>query len=298
MSIKELISPSMRRKLYKILDFLPDKTVVKLQYRASVGRKLNLNNPVRFTEKVQWYKLNYRVPLMTQCADKYRMRSYVIDKGYGGNLPILYGVYDSFEDIKFNVLPKSFVIKCNNGSGTNIFIRNKADMDMRYVKSTVKSWKRVNTLSVGREWAYKNIPQKIIIEEFLISDESTDGSLNDYKILCFNGKPEYVWVDISRQSDHRRDFFDLEWNHLDVVSNYPLSSMPVSKPEGFETMLKISEDFANDFPFVRVDFYSIRGNVYIGELTFYPWSGCVKFIPDSFDFKLGNLFVLPPVTML
>ena len=297
MSIKDHLSKKTRRGLYRLLDLLPDKMVVWLQYYASLGRWPNLKNPERFTEKLQWYKLNYRTPLMTQCADKYRIRFYLQDKGYGDYTPELYQVCDSFDEIDFDALPNAFAIKCNNGSGTNIFVKNKSEMDLEKMAAEACTWKKVKTISAGREWAYENIEPKIVVEELLVShDDTQKDSLNDYKFLCFNGEPKVVWADVDRHIDHRRNFFDLEWNDLGVVSDCPNVDQPVPKPYGFEKMLEIARDIAKDFPFVRVDFYSLNQRIYIGELTFYPWSGCVQYTPDSFDFELGSYFTLPPIT--
>lgn len=295
MPIKDRISKEQRRKLYKILEKMPDNWVIHLQYYAALGRKLNLRNPKRFTEKIEWYKLNYKDPLMTICADKYLVRTYVEERGYSEFLPELYGVYDSYDEIDFSILPNSFAIKCNNGSGTNIFVNNKSELDFEKTERIVRSWDKVNTLSIGREWVYKDIKQKIVIEQLLSPQDKfqTDNGLNDYKIMCFNGEVKYVWVDISRDNGHQRNFYDLEWNLLNVVSDKPQYSGVIEKPIGLEKMIEIAEVFSKDFPFVRVDFYSLNNKVYIGELTFYPWSGTVQFTPDNFDYHLGELFTLP-----
>lgn len=297
MSIKDHLSKNTRRSLYKILDLLPDKTVVRLQYYASLGRFPNLKNPERFTEKLQWYKLNYRTPLMTQCADKYKIRFYLKDKGYEDFSPELYQVCDTFEEIDFDKLPEAFAIKCNNSSGTNIFIKDKSKMNLDEVAEEVRSWKKVKTISAGREWAYENIEQKIVVEELLISHDGTQqDSLNDYKFLCFNGEPKLLWVDMDRTTNHKRAFLDMDWNMLDVTSNRTKTDEFIPKPYGFERMVEVARDISKDFPFVRVDFYSVNEKLYVGELTFYPWSGCVEFTPDSFDFELGSYFTLPPIT--
>lgn len=294
MSIKDRLSTSQKRKLYKVLKLLPDKTVIKLQYFASLGRWPNLKRPKRFTEKLAWYKLNYRIPLMTQCADKYRVRFYLEEKGYSEYVPELYQVCDKFEEINFDKLPNSFAIKCNNGSGTNLFVKNKDTMDLAQMTKESSLWNEVNTISVGREWAYANIEPKIVVEELLVSNDGTQvDDLNDYKILCFNGNPKVIWVDTGRHSDHRRSFFDLEWKKLSVVSDCPMCVGEIPKPYGLEKMIEISKNIAQDFPFVRVDFYSLNDRIYIGELTFYPWSGCVQYTPDSFDYELGAYFALP-----
>ena len=297
MSIKDHLSKKTRRSLYKVLDVLPDKFVVKMQYYASLGRMPNLKNPQRFTEKLQWYKLNYRTPLMTQCADKYKIRFYLKDKGYEELSPELYQVCDNFDEIDFEKLPESFAIKSNNSSGTNVFIKNKAEMDLEKVRAEAAGWKKVKTISAGREWAYQDIEPKIVVEELLVSHDGTQKeSLNDYKFLCFNGEPKVLWVDVDRGVDHKRAFFDMDWNVLDITSNRTKSDKPIPKPYGLDKMLEVAKDIAKDFPFVRVDFYSLNEKIYVGELTFYPWSGCVQFTPDSVDFELGSYFKLPPVT--
>ena len=202
-----------------------------------------------------------------------------------------------FEEIDFSSLPDEFVIKANNGCGTNIFVTDKSKLDLPALAREVASWGKVNTISVGREWAYTNIVHKIVVEELLVSfDDTQQNDLNDYKVLCFNGEPKVVWADVDRHIDHRRNFYDLEWNDLYVLSDCPNAEQPIPKPFGLEKMLEIAKDIASDFPFVRVDFYSVNQKVYIGELTFYPWSGCVQYQPDEFDFRLGGYFTLPPVT--
>lgn len=295
MPIKDKISKKQRRNLYKILELLPDSWVIRLQYYAALGRKLNLKEPKRFTEKIEWYKLNYKNPLMTICADKYLVRSYVEEKGFIELLPELYGVYDSFDEIDFSILPNAFAIKCNNGSGTNIFIKDKNQMDINKIERIVRSWDKVNTLSIGREWVYKDIEQKIVIEELLIplDDFQVNYGLNDYKVMCFNGEAKYIWVDINRSDEHQRNFYDLDWNLLQVTSDKPQYPGDIKKPVGLDQMIETATTFSKDFPFVRVDYYNLNDTVYVGELTFYPWSGTVQFTPDSFDYHLGELFSLP-----
>ncbi|MBQ6915819.1 MAG: ATP-dependent carboxylate-amine ligase, partial [Kiritimatiellae bacterium] len=230
---------------------------------------------------------------------KYRAREYIEKKGYGDCLPKLYQVHDRVDQIDFDALPDAFAIKCNNGCGTNIFIPDKSKMDKEAVLAEGKTWNEVNTIAVGREWAYMNIEPKVVVEELLVaSDEAQKGSLYDYKILCFNGTPRVIWVDVDRHIGHKRAFFDTSWNKLDVLSNYPPIDYQLPKPYGLEQMLAIASDISRDFPFIRVDFYSLNQKVYIGELTMYPFSGCVQFKPDSFDFELGSYFELPKKTIV
>ena len=283
-----------RNILSSVLKFFPDKWVICLQHRSLVGRWPNLKDPKRFSDKMQWYKLNYRDPLMTQCVDKYREKFYLNQKGFEEYIPKTIQVCEHVEDIKYEDLPNSFIIKCNNGYGNNYIVRDKKKIDIEDINKVFNAWHSTSPVTFGREWAFINVPPKIMVEELLVSkDGSQRGDLNDYKVMCFNGVPRVVWVDIDRYSNHKRNFYDTKWNQLPVESDCPLSDYNVPRPYGLDKMLEIASTIAKDFPFVRVDFYSVNQHVYIGEMTFYPWSGCVNFKPDSFDFELGDYFTLP-----
>ncbi len=285
---------TFRRILEGFLWIFPDKWVIKCQYRALVGRWPNLKNPKRFSEKIDWYKLYYRDPLMTQCVDKHLEKDYLKEKGFEDYVPKTLQVKDRIEEIDFDKLPASFIIKCNNGYGNNVIVHDKSKMDIESIYRTFNEWHSTTPVVFGREWAFINVVPKIMVEELLVSKDGTQkGDLNDYKVMCFNGEPRVVWVDIDRYSNHCRNFYDLQWNQLPVESDCPVSKAPVPKPYGLEKMIEIAGVLAKDFPFVRVDFYSVNNRVYIGEMTFYPWSGCVNYKPDSFDFELGDMFKLP-----
>lgn len=287
---KKIIS-KMNVILYPIISIIPDRLMLKIKYFLYTGNKLNLKKPKKFTEKIQLYKLEHRDPLMTMCADKYKMREYLSKKGYKNLTPTLYQIVNTYEEIDFTVLPNKYVIKLNNGSGTNIIVDGN-NITNREIKETIKKWKYVNTITTGREWAYKNIERKIIIEEFLEPKDQLqiENGIIDYKFMCFSGQCEYVWVDIGRYGNFRRAFYDKKWNKLKVTSNRKIMYEEVKKPFYFDEMLEISNTISKDFPFVRVDFYLVNDKLYIGELTFYPWSGFVKFDPPSFDYQLGDLF--------
>lgn len=276
------------------IKYFPDKLVVRLQYRVLVGRWPNLKTPKRFSEKIEWYKLHYRIPLMTQCVDKYREKFYLNDKGFEEYVPKTLQVCDKIEEVDFEKLPNAFIIKCNNGYGNNVIVRDKSKMNKIEIYKTFKAWHSTSPVVFGREWAFFDVKQKILVEELLVSKDGTQkGDLNDYKFMCFNGEPKVIWADIDRYTNHRRNFYDLKWNQIPVESDCPNTDYEVKAPYGLPKMLEIASQIAKDFPFVRVDFYSVNNKIYIGELTFYPWSGCVNYKPDSFDFELGNMFVLP-----
>ena len=299
MDYKKIIkNQKVRFRILKLLDFIPDKTMVKLQYRIKMGRKLNLkNHPQRYTEKIQWYKLNYRNPLMTKCADKYTVREYVESKGLEYILNELYGVYDSVDEIDFDKLPNKFVLKTTNDSHTNIFCEDKSKADINQIKEKLNSFmKERNNISPGREWAYDNSKRRIICEKYLDFPKK----MIDYKFYCFNGKVEYLNIIKDREeSDINWGMFDLTFKLLPVCrKGQNKISDKIERPENFDEMIKIAEILSKDFPHVRVDLYNIKGKIYFGELTFYPASGYEKFQPDEFDFELGEKFDITNIEIM
>lgn len=291
--MSSISNKAVRRILENTVRFLPDRMVVMLQYRVKVGRWPDLKQPKRFSEKIAWYKLNYRDERMTRCVDKHQEKSYLEEKGLGEYVPKTLQVGDSIDDIDFDALPEQFIIKCNNGYGNNVIVRDKSKMNKADIFKTFNEWRVPSPIVFGREWAFFDVESKIMVEELLVSHDGSQKELNDYKVMCFNGEPRVVWVDTNRSTDHKRNFYDVEWNPLDVESDCPVSRDAIPRPDGFGKMLEIARRLSKDFPFVRVDFYDVNNRVYIGEMTFYPWSGCVNFKPDDFDFKLGEMFQLP-----
>lgn len=281
-----------RMKILKMLSFVPDRMMIKLQYRIKLHRKLNLKKPERYTEKIQWYKLHYRNPIMTQCVDKYAVRDYIKDRGLSDCLTRLYGAYDSADEIDFDKFPEKFIIKTTNGSGTNIICRDRKKFDREKAKQELESYMNRPQISAGREWAYYNVQPKIVVEELLIDPKAPDGDINDYKFICFSGKVYCIVVDIDRHVNHRRNFYSTKWERINACSDHENFSPDVPKPENFDEMIRVAEKLSSPFPHVRVDLYNIAGKIYFGELTFYPWSGYVQYTPDSFDYDLGNSFVL------
>ena len=290
---KILKTPAMRSAVLKMLSFMPDAPMLKLQYRIKLGRKLNLNNPVRFSEKIQWYKINYRNPIMHQCVDKYKVREYVKAKGLESILVPLYAHYDSIEEVEWDKLPDQFVVKTQNGGGgLNVVVcPDKSKLYIPEINKKLQCKKKKSNYG-GREWAYYGSEPGIVVEELLVNRERPEAGVNDYKIFCYAGKPEFIIVDVDRYIGHKRNFYDTEWNNLHVTSDCPASDREIEKPENLEKMLRVASRLSEDFPYVRVDLYSVDGKVYFGELTFYPWSGYVQYTPEEADFRFGKNFKL------
>ena len=284
-----------RSKMLDRLRFVPDGTMLRMQYRIKLNRGLHLRKPKRFTEKLQWYKINYRDPVMRTCVDKYTVREHVKSKGLGDTLVKLYGHYDSINDVDFDALPNSFILKTTHGGGglSVSICQDKSNYDIARIKRSFAFFNSaVESRGGGREWAYYGLKKSIVIEELLVNEQNPKAGINDYKILCYSGKPEYIIVDVDRYIGHKRNFYDTEWNDLHITSDCPAIDREIEKPENLGEMLRIASILSADFPFVRVDLYDVGGKIYFGELTFYPWSGYVQFTPDEADFRFGKDFEL------
>lgn len=288
-------SKKLRFKILSAMRFIPDKPMLKLQFRIKNGRRLNLKNPQRYTEKMQWYKLYYRDPVMQQCADKYLVRQYVESKGLGDILNDLYAVYESPEAITLENLPDTFVLKLSNGSSTNLLVEDKSTLKLEEVQQKFRDFYAESGSSAGREWVYTTDQKPVIVAEQYLRDPSNKGgSLRDYKILCFGGKVAYIiCVDGRYTPEYCHVVYDAEWNKQDVVIGESSNAANYEKPETFDRMMEIASILSADFPAARVDLYSIEGRIYFGEITYFPWSGYMHFTPDSFDLELGEKFILP-----
>lgn len=285
-------SQKTRMLILKMLSFVPDKTMIKLQYWIKLKRKLNLKNPQRYTEKLQWYKLYYHNPIMTICVDKNRVRNYIIEQGLGEILPERYQTVSIPEELELNKLPDSFIIKTANGSGTNIICENKTELEWNKTISKLHEFMDRPRISAGREWAYNDVENSIIVEELLKDPLNPYGGINDYKFICFSGKVYCIVVDVGRFTDHGRNFYTTEWQRIDAVSDHKNFEPDIAAPQNLEFMIEVAERLSAPFPHVRVDLYNIGGKVFFGEMTFYPWSGYVQYTPDSFDYDLGEEFFL------
>jgi len=297
---KIIKSRSVRVALVRMLSFIPDKMMISLQYYIKTGHKLDLKNPKRYTEKLQWLKLNYKNPLMIRCVDKYDVRKHVENLGLGSILTKCYGVFDSVEDIDFSILPDKFVLKDTLGSGGNsvIICTDKNTVDIDSIKKHISAWVKINhkKKSGGREWPYySGKKHRIIIEEYIDSDIS-EGGLIDYKFLCFNGKPVILYILADREMGEGAGcgIFNMNFEKLPYLEldERPLKR-DIKKPDNLSDMIAIAKKLSKDFPEVRVDLFNRDGRIIFGELTFFDSSGYMLFEPDDFDVILGKKLTLP-----
>ncbi len=297
--------------------FLTDDKFIRLQYRVMLGKRLRLNPPVDFNEKLQWLKLHYRNPLMVTCADKWAVREFVKERIGEKYLAECIGVYDDVEKIPFETLPRQFVLKATHGSGWNIICPDKAKIDWNLAKKKMRKWLNSDFSKNGREWQYRQIKPQIICEKFLVDPECP--MLRDYKLFTFRGETKYIWVDFTElvETDNHpsvtqevgyskpkvvnglaryRNFYDSNWNFMSGRGSlHPCKATDsVKKPECLEEMLEVAKKLACDFPQCRVDLYVLGGkHIVFGELTFTGGNGCNAFYPQSFNDELGSYIKLP-----
>ena len=285
------IRKAIKGLAYKgLLNWMPDKQYLEILYRASMGEKLNLSNPKKFNEKIQWLKLYNRDPAYTTMVDKYAVKKYIADKiGKEYIIPTI-GVWESFDDIDFDTLPNQFVLKCTHDSGGLVVCSDKTKLDKEKARKKIESSLRTNYYYSGREWPYKDVPHRIIAEQYMADD------LRDYKLFCFDGVPRMTMVCSERftKDGLKEDCYDEAWNHLNVQNTaHGNAILPIQRPKQYELMKKLAAKLSEKMPFARIDFYEINEKVYFGEITFYTASGFEGFKPEEWDLKLGEWIKLP-----
>jgi len=277
------------------MKFIPDRIYLKIIYRARMGSKLKLSNPITFNEKIQWLKIYNKNPVYTQLVDKYEVRKHIeetIGKEY--LIPLL-GVYDSVDEIDFDALPNQFVLKCTHDSGSLVLCKNKKELDIPAIKRKLNNSLKRNYYYTGRERPYKNVKPRLVCEKYMEDESETE--LKDYKFMCFNGKVKCSFVCTDRRSNDglKVTFFDLNWKEMPFTRHYPKSQRAITKPLEYNRMIALSEILSKGIPFVRLDFYEIDGKIYFGEFTFSPGSGMEEFSPANYDELLGSWITIPEV---
>ena len=286
---KNLIKPMVSNEL---LNWVSDEKIAKMIYKAHFGKELNLSNPTSFNEKLQWMKLYYREPIFTTMVDKYKVRQYIKDKiGEQYLIPLL-GVWNNANEIDFEKLPQKFVLKCNHDQGSVVICKDKSTLDINKTRKYLNKRLSKNHYWATREWPYKNIKPCIICEKYMTNNEKED-ELSDYKVLCFGGKAKLIEVHKARFTNRTQDFYDIEWNKLNIsqpgINN---SEIVLPKPYFLDEMIKLSEKLSNNYPHIRVDWYCSNGKLLFSELTFYDGGGFDPFNDDN-DEKIGSWLVLP-----
>ena len=271
------------KKLKYALRFLPDKAYLQIYYFLRFKKFINFKNPKTFNEKLNYLKLYDRNPLYTTLVDKYEVKNYV-SKIIGDKyiIPTL-GVWDKFDDIDFEKLPNQFVLKCTHDSEGLVIVKDKSKFNKEEAGKKIEEALKYNFYYIGREWPYKNVKPRIIAEKYM------GDNLNDYKFFCFNGEPKMMFIASDRGIGKTKfDYYDLDFNHLDIVQHYPNSSEEIEKPKNFDKMIEFSRKLSKSMKHVRIDFYDVDGKLYFGEITFFFFIGFMPFIPDKWDKIMGD----------
>ena len=289
MSLKSLLKSATR--------VLPDVLFVELDFFRQMGRFPNLKNPQTFNEKLQWLKLHDRKPEYTIFVDKYEVKKYfadTIDELF--MIPTL-GVWERFDQIEFENLPDRFVLKSTHDSGGLVICRDKESFDIQEARKKICSSLATNYYFSTREWPYKNVPPRIIAEEYMENGQDGKG-LIDYKFFCFHGEPKMLYVSqgLEDHSTAKISFFDLEGGQMPFCRrDFKPFTEQLQMPSNIGQMIEVARKLAQivDNPFVRIDLYSIRGKIYFSEITFSPCSGMIPFDPPAWDRILGSWINLP-----
>ncbi|MBR2630308.1 MAG: glycosyl transferase [Bacteroidaceae bacterium] len=285
--------------IVKIIRLLPDKPYLSLKFYKEFGRIPNWTNPQTFSEKLQWLKLYDRKPKYTMMVDKFAVKDYVASKiGSEYVIPTL-GVWDRPEDIEWGKLPKQFVLKTTHGGGNEgvVICRDKTTFDKEGAIDKLNKSLHSDLYVLHREWPYKNVPKRVIAEEFIKPRPDTK-DLADFKFFCFDGKVKGLFVATERQNPNEEvkfDFFDEDYNYLPFRQGHNHAAVVPPKPQNFELMKIAAEKLSKGIPHVRVDLYDLGNTILFGELTFFHFSGLVKFEPEEWDYKFGEWLKLPTV---
>ena len=273
---------------------LPTDLFLKRMYKIHMGKILNLDAPVCYTEKLQWLKAYDHRPEYTTMVDKYAVKQYIAARiGEKYVIPLL-GVWENADEIDFVSLPNQFVLKTTHDSGGLVICKNKDTLDIKSVRRRLNRFLQRQYYDCNREWPYKNVKPRIIAEKYMEDNEHKE--LRDYKFFTFNGVPKVLYIAQGRGRGEATvaDFFDMDFNHLSFTIDHDQAQTPPPKPKCFEEMKRLAETLSEGTPQLRVDFYEVNGQVYFGEMTFFHCSGFEKFHPEEWDHIFGEWVVLPP----
>lgn len=283
--LKRTIAVSIRGIIKKISPVL----YVKMQYKYITHHKLNLKNPTRYTEKLQYLRL-FSYPnnkLVNQCASRVGVRDYLKSLGFENILIPIYGVFDKFDDINFDDLPDQFVMKCSHACAFNYICKDKKNIDYKSLKKKFNKWLKTDYGKKTMERHYSPIKPQIIIEKYI---GEIDSLPYEYKIHVYNGIAKSLYVVTGRGKDIRYNNYYIDFTPFDAsqFNGWKKTDFELNKPENYDKMIEISEKLATPFPFVRVDLYNINGKIYFGEMTFTPAKGTLILDDDSADFIMGE----------
>ncbi len=289
--LRKIFSSKVRGKLMYLLSFLPDKLYLRIFYFSTTGKLINFKTPKGFNEKLQWLKVNDRRPEYTKLVDKLAVREHIANVLGEEYLFPLLGKWESFEEIDFNTLPEQFVLKCNHDSGSTKVIKSKSSLtqsDFEEMRAFYTKRLSRDFFYAGREYPYKGIKPYIIAEQLMTDENDKEKSIEDYKFFCFNGIPKIMFVATDRATDCKFDFYDMDFNHLDLINIHPNTDKHIEKPKMFDEMKEIAAKLSKGMRHVRIDLYELNGKIYFGEYTFFHGGGFQLCQPPEWEHRLGD----------
>ena len=290
----KIVKRLVLKVLYYLSVVISDRMYLKIVYFIHMGKRLNLEDPKTFNEKLNWMKLYDRNPLYTSLVDKYEVKKFVREKiGDEYVIPTI-GIWDNVEEINWDILPNQFVLKTTHGGGNVgvVICRDKRAFDIGIAKQRLRKSLKQDLYKICKEWPYKNVKPRIIAEPYV--EDSLTKELRDYKFFCFDGQVRCLFVASERQNREEPffDFFDVKYEPLPIKQGHPNSVKKPKKPQCFDEMLLLSSKLSEGLPQVRVDLYEVDGKVLFGELTFFHFGAFVPFEPESWDYELGSCIKL------
>lgn len=236
-------------------------------------------------------KLYDHNPLYHTLVDKYQVKKYIADRlGQEYVIPTL-GLWDHVDQIDFDGLPEQFVIKCTHDSGSTQIIRDKKNLDIQVLKECLTYHLDYDYYWNNREWCYKGIERRIIAEPYMVDESGME--LKDYKLHCFNGNVAFIQVDYGRFTEHKRNNYTVDWEYIDGSIKYPTDrSHLIEKPQNLEKMIELASELSKGHVMMRVDLYNVNGRILFGEITLNHGAGYERFIPEKWEYELGEMMDL------
>lgn len=266
--------------------FLPDKEYARVRYRLELDEWPDIDEPKKFTEKIQYIKLYERIDLRKRVADRTKVRDYVAEKAGREHLIPLINTFDTLTAPVWESLPPQFVLKANHGCGMIRIVFDKEEQEFEYVQQQTETWKQTNYFNIGREWVYKNLPRTILAEVLLLNADNEIP--RDYKFFCFSGEVKLIQIDYDRFGVQKRNLFDRNFNRINGTLLYPPYPGTTQKPENMNKAIEVAEKLSADFTFIRIDLYLLNKGIYFGEMTNYPGNGFIPFEPETLEYRVGS----------
>ena len=285
-----------RRKYYATLRPTQYTAALREWYYRNTSKLLDLNRPRTFNEKMQWLKLNDSTREKSQLADKVLAKQLIAEKIGASHIVPMLGAWDNANDINFAAFPESFVLKSSHASGWNLIVRDKQKLNHGDARKAIKKWLRTNyAFESGFELHYAPIKPRMVLENYLSNKKG--GFVYNYQFFCFHGRPQLIRIglpDVTGLSPNSPyASFNLDFVQVPNITRSQLLTDLPRNMECLADMAELSRILSRDFIFVRVDFYQMSGEIYVGEMTFTPASGIIKWSDEKSDHYYGEMLTLP-----